>query len=139
MYRRGKWSVWRGWSEPAGRNWPGLYRPDSGTMELLGRPWQPKSPWEALEAGLVYLPEERKREAAEVGAATGAGDEDVGLLADAIRRAGGSPMALPQNLGDSGADVFAEGVALVLAVDTDYSYVRLVKAALESDLSLIHI
>ena len=39
----------------------GLYRPDSGTMELLGQPWQPKSPWDALEAGLVYLPEERKR------------------------------------------------------------------------------
>ena len=39
----------------------GLYRADSGTMELLGRPWSPRSPWEALRAGLVYLPEERKR------------------------------------------------------------------------------
>ncbi len=39
----------------------GLYSPEAGTMELLGRPWQPKSPWDALEAGLVYLPEERKR------------------------------------------------------------------------------
>ena len=48
-------------------------------------------------------------------------------------------MALPQNLGDSGADVFAEGVALVLAVDTDYSYVRLAKAALESDMPLLAI
>jgi len=39
----------------------GLYSPEAGTMELLGRPWRPKSPWDALEAGLVYLPEERKR------------------------------------------------------------------------------
>jgi len=39
----------------------GLYGVDSGTMELLGRPWRPRSPWDALQAGLVYLPEERKR------------------------------------------------------------------------------
>ena len=38
--------------------WDGV---DSGTMELLGRPWKPRSPWDALQAGLVYLPEERKR------------------------------------------------------------------------------
>ena len=39
----------------------GLYPADSGTMQLLGLPWQPRSPWDALQAGLVYLPEERKR------------------------------------------------------------------------------
>ena len=39
----------------------GLYAADSGAMELHGRPWRPRSPWDALQAGLVYLPEERKR------------------------------------------------------------------------------
>ena len=39
----------------------GLYPPGSGTMQLLGDPWAPRSPWQALQAGLVYLPEERKR------------------------------------------------------------------------------
>lgn len=39
----------------------GLYPADSGSMQLLGRPWRPRSAWDALQAGLVYLPEERKR------------------------------------------------------------------------------
>ncbi|MFP6766933.1 MAG: sugar ABC transporter ATP-binding protein [Planctomycetaceae bacterium] len=39
----------------------GLYGVDAGTMQLFGKPWAPSSPWQALEAGLVYLPEERKR------------------------------------------------------------------------------
>ncbi len=39
----------------------GLYSADSGSMHLMGSAWNPTSPWESLEAGLVYLPEERKR------------------------------------------------------------------------------
>jgi ABC-type sugar transport system ATPase subunit len=39
----------------------GLYSYDTGTMRLNGRPWKPGSPYQALTAGLVYLPEERKR------------------------------------------------------------------------------
>ena len=39
----------------------GLYGVDGGTMQLLGKPWAPSSPRQALEAGLVYVPEERKR------------------------------------------------------------------------------
>ncbi len=39
----------------------GLYPADSGSMQLLGHPWNPRSAWDALQAGLVYLPEERKR------------------------------------------------------------------------------
>ncbi len=40
----------------------GLYRVDRGRMRLLGREWRPEGPHEALRAGLVYLPEERKRQ-----------------------------------------------------------------------------
>jgi ABC-type sugar transport system ATPase subunit len=40
----------------------GLYRVDAGTMRLCGRPWQPTHPRESLRAGLVYVPEERKRQ-----------------------------------------------------------------------------
>ena len=40
----------------------GLYPLDRGRMRLAGRPWTPRSPWESIEAGLVYLPEERKRQ-----------------------------------------------------------------------------
>jgi len=39
----------------------GLYPCKTGTMRLNGGPWKPASPHESLEAGLVYLPEERKR------------------------------------------------------------------------------
>jgi ABC-type sugar transport system ATPase subunit len=40
----------------------GLYSVDAGAMRLLGKPWSPSNPHEALRAGLVYLPEERKRQ-----------------------------------------------------------------------------
>ena len=40
----------------------GLYPADAGTMQLLGKPWKPRSAHEALRRGLVYLPEERKRQ-----------------------------------------------------------------------------
>jgi ABC-type sugar transport system ATPase subunit len=40
----------------------GLYPLDTGSMRLQGRPWSPRHPREALELGLVYLPEERKRQ-----------------------------------------------------------------------------
>lgn len=40
----------------------GLYPPDRGRMKLLGKNWAPSSPHDALNAGLVYLPEERKRQ-----------------------------------------------------------------------------
>jgi ABC-type sugar transport system ATPase subunit len=40
----------------------GLYPCDSGVMRLLGRPWTPRRPEDSLAAGLVYLPEERKRQ-----------------------------------------------------------------------------
>jgi ABC-type sugar transport system ATPase subunit len=40
----------------------GLDRIDSGAMRLDGRPWRPSHPRQAIEAGLVYVPEERKRQ-----------------------------------------------------------------------------
>lgn len=40
----------------------GLYRIEAGTMRLCGRDWRPAHPQEALRAGLVYVPEERKRQ-----------------------------------------------------------------------------
>lgn len=40
----------------------GLYRADSGTMRLNGRSYQPNSAAEARSAGVVYVPEERKRQ-----------------------------------------------------------------------------
>jgi len=40
----------------------GLYRTETGTMRLCGRDWRPAHPREALRAGLVYVPEERKRQ-----------------------------------------------------------------------------
>jgi rhamnose transport system ATP-binding protein len=40
----------------------GLYRVDEGTMRLRGREWRPAHPRESLRAGLVYIPEERKRQ-----------------------------------------------------------------------------
>src|SRR5690606_9565205 len=40
----------------------GLYPADRGTMEMIGRPWKPNSAHQALKRGLVYLPEERKRQ-----------------------------------------------------------------------------
>lgn len=40
----------------------GLYSADSGKMRLTGQPWKPRSAHQALKRGLVYLPEERKRQ-----------------------------------------------------------------------------
>ena len=40
----------------------GLVPPDRGRMTLRGRAWSPASAHEAVKAGLVYLPEERKRQ-----------------------------------------------------------------------------
>ena len=40
----------------------GLYPADAGEMRLLGKPWKPKTAHESLKRGLVYLPEERKRQ-----------------------------------------------------------------------------
>lgn len=40
----------------------GLYPLSSGRMELDGQPWAPRSPQQALNRGVVYLPEERKRQ-----------------------------------------------------------------------------
>ncbi|MCA9116501.1 MAG: sugar ABC transporter ATP-binding protein [Planctomycetaceae bacterium] len=40
----------------------GLYPLDLGTMQLAGKPWRPRSPRQAVRQGLVYLPEERKRQ-----------------------------------------------------------------------------
>ncbi len=40
----------------------GLYSVDSGCMTLCGQTWTPRSPHEAVAAGLVYVPEERKRQ-----------------------------------------------------------------------------
>ncbi len=40
----------------------GLYRLDAGAMRLHGEPWLPSGPHESLRRGLVYLPEERKRQ-----------------------------------------------------------------------------
>ena len=41
----------------------GLYPATSGRMTLDGRPWKPRGSDAALRRGLVYLPEERKRQA----------------------------------------------------------------------------
>jgi ABC-type sugar transport system ATPase subunit len=41
----------------------GLYPLDAGRMRLRGEAWQPSGPHESMRAGLVYLPEERKRQA----------------------------------------------------------------------------
>jgi len=40
----------------------GLYPCDSGVMRLRGHSWLPRGPEDSLAAGLVYLPEERKRQ-----------------------------------------------------------------------------
>ena len=40
----------------------GLYPLDRGAMRLRGNEWRPREPRDALAAGLVYLPEERKRQ-----------------------------------------------------------------------------
>ncbi|MBD8065386.1 sugar ABC transporter ATP-binding protein [Devosia sp. PTR5] len=40
----------------------GLTRPSAGTMTLAGRPLSPRSPADAVEAGIVYVPEERGKQ-----------------------------------------------------------------------------
>jgi len=40
----------------------GLYPIDGGTMRLSGHSWNPAHPGNALRSGLVYVPEERKRQ-----------------------------------------------------------------------------
>lgn len=40
----------------------GLYRAESGNLRLFGRDWKPAGPESALRDGLVYIPEERKRQ-----------------------------------------------------------------------------
>ncbi len=45
-----------------GRAIYGLYSRDAGSMRLCGSPWNPAGPHQSLQAGLVYLPEERKRQ-----------------------------------------------------------------------------
>jgi ribose transport system ATP-binding protein len=40
----------------------GLGLPPSGTIQLFGRPYLPQSPSDAIEAGLFYLPADRKSE-----------------------------------------------------------------------------
>lgn len=41
----------------------GLYPLDAGQMRLNGRAWSPRHSEESIRSGLVYLPEERKRQA----------------------------------------------------------------------------
>ncbi len=40
----------------------GLYPVDTGTMLLRGKPWRPRGADAALQNGLIYIPEERKRQ-----------------------------------------------------------------------------
>jgi rhamnose transport system ATP-binding protein len=40
----------------------GLYPCDRGVMRLRGHAWRPRGPQDSLATGLVYLPEERKRQ-----------------------------------------------------------------------------
>ncbi|MEM1483729.1 sugar ABC transporter ATP-binding protein [Oscillospiraceae bacterium PP1C4] len=38
----------------------GIHTPDSGTIKIEGKPITIRSPWEALEAGIAYVPESRQ-------------------------------------------------------------------------------
>ncbi|HET6328905.1 MAG TPA: sugar ABC transporter ATP-binding protein [Planctomycetaceae bacterium] len=40
----------------------GLYPVDAGTMRIAGKVWRPRQSRDALRSGLVYIPEERKRQ-----------------------------------------------------------------------------
>jgi len=40
----------------------GIDRPARGTMTLAGRPFRPRSPADAIRAGVVYFPEDRKQQ-----------------------------------------------------------------------------
>ena len=59
--------------------------------------------------------------------------DDAEPLADAVSRAGGSPLALPQHSAE------IEGSALVLAADSDAAHVALAKATLDRDMPLLAI
>ena len=73
----------------------GLYRVDRGSMRLLDRPWAPGGPRDALRAGLVYLPEERKRQALVMGHDVG---ESIGIgFTNLLARFGLIPRRLEQS------------------------------------------
>jgi rhamnose transport system ATP-binding protein len=40
----------------------GLYRLDAGTLRIAGKVWRPRQSRDALRSGVVYIPEERKRQ-----------------------------------------------------------------------------
>ena len=59
-------SAWPGLSGRAGRNWPvrftGFIRSKRARCVCAAGAWRPAHPRESLRAGLVYVPEERKRQ-----------------------------------------------------------------------------
>ena len=40
----------------------GILPPDTGWIEVNGQRWVPRAPWEAIAAGIFYLPEDRHRQ-----------------------------------------------------------------------------
>ena len=73
----------------------GLYPLDHGTMRLGGTAWQPRAPDEALARGLVYLPEERKRQSLVLEHAVG---ESISIgFSDLLARGGLIPRAAEQS------------------------------------------
>jgi putative glutamine amidotransferase len=68
-----------------------------------------------------------------------ASPEDTKPLADAVQRAGGSPLVLSQDSMLPDGNALVEGHALVLAADGDPGHVALAKAALEMDMPLLAI
>lgn len=40
----------------------GIDRPEAGSLSLRGQPYRPRSPADAIRAGVVYFPEDRKRQ-----------------------------------------------------------------------------
>ncbi len=73
----------------------GLYRADRGSLRLFDRPWAPSGPRDALRAGLVYLPEERKRQALVMGHDVG---ESIGIgFTDLLTRFGLIPRRLEKS------------------------------------------
>jgi putative glutamine amidotransferase len=68
-----------------------------------------------------------------------ASPEDTKPLADAVQRAGGTPLALSPESMLSDGNALVAGHALVLAADGDPRHVALVQAALEVDMPLLAI
>lgn len=68
-----------------------------------------------------------------------ASSEDTKSLADAVQRAGGSPLALSQDSLKSDGNALVGCHALVLAADGDPGHIALVKAALEMDMPILAI